>query len=414
MSEVEYAGLVLEDQLLDHLATPEGAMAIWKERLDPAVIPENEEGIREALKFVQRYIDEYRMPPDVSVFADETGYEEFNEPVAPIEYVIERLRDRYQRQQLKQVNTKIARLSKDPEAALNFGLEEFSRIKSQTRVVGNSLTTHDMLTTLDRYEKAKEAKKDGISFGYPEIDFHLGGLRVGELNVVLARPKRYKSWQLVKSAVAAYVQGHNVAFASMELSEAETADRVHCMLAGVNWWRFQHRQLTDAEVQMLRETAEEMQEVENKIHIFRPKVGERNVAYLRAYSEDVGAEALYIDQLSWFDGAKDENNWRVIGHIMEQLKDASMQYPIYMAAQYNRQAAQEEGIADISKVGLADFIGQTADTLLGIYASKDMLSNKIFHLGISESRSFERVAWEIKVLLTEETTFKCLGEVPDE
>ncbi len=409
MSETEYVGLVLEDQLLDHLATPEGALAVWKERLDPEVIPASDEGIREALKFVVGYIDQYREPPTAAILADETGYDSFQEPEAPIEYVIERLRDRFRRQQVKAVTTKVGRLSADPEAAMNFAMEEFGRIKSATQKVGGTITDSDFHTTLDDYRRAQELIETGASLGYEEIDAHLGGLRLGEVTVILARPKRFKSWQLTKSAGQTFLDGENISIATMEMTEKVMRDRLHCMLAGVSWSHFEHKCLEQFEIDKLEEIADWIEDQPNKIHIFRPTIGERNVANLVNQAGEHEADVLYIDQLSWFDGAKDEGNWRIIGQIMEQLKDASMHFPIYMAAQYNRVQAKEEGIGDLANIGMADAIGQTADTLLGIYSNKDMLTNKLIHLGVVDSRSFEPITWEIKVQLTEHANFKFLN-----
>ena len=49
---------ILEDAILDHLATPEGAMAIYKERLDPKLLSPNEDKAYDVLTFVLAYIDE--------------------------------------------------------------------------------------------------------------------------------------------------------------------------------------------------------------------------------------------------------------------------------------------------------------------------------------------------------------------
>lgn len=421
MSETEYAGVVLEDQLLDHLATPEGATMVWRERLHPEVIAEEDQGIRDALSFVIEYMDRYREPPDVSVLMEETGYDAFEEPIAPIEYVIERLRERYQRQQLKRTITKMARLSKEPHEALSYGLDELTRIKLETASVGSSLSSNDLLGALDTYRKQIENKEQGVTFGYHLMDKHLGGLSVGELTVILARPKRYKSWQLLKSACDAVlgdeergVDPVSVEFVTMELSEAEMLDRFTCMVAGVSWYKFKHKLLGPDDVRRIEEVAQELMEWPYKLRFHRPKPGDRNVQHIVSRALDNEASAMYIDQLSWFDDAKDtEKNWLKIGRIMEQLKDATQHFPIFMAAQYNRAQAAEEGIGDLANIGLADAIGQTADTLLGIYASRDMLENKLIHLGIVDARSYEPITWEIKVELTERANFKMIGVKSD-
>ena len=417
MSETEYAGLVLEDQLLDHLGTPEGAEAVWRERLSPEVLSEDDQGIRDALSFVIEYMDRYREPPDVSVLIDETGYDAFEEPIAPIDYVIERLRERYQRQVLKRTLTKMARLSKEPEDALRYGLDELTRLKLDTSSVGGTLTSRDLLQTVDDYRRQIEKNEQGITFGYHLMDRHLGGLRANELTVILARPKRYKSWQLLKSACDAVLGDEkgdrppvDVEFATMELSETEMLHRFTCMVAGISWYKFKQQLLSPDELRHMDEVGRELMEWPTKLRFYRPKPGDRNVAHLVSRAQDNGAKALYIDQLSWFDDAKDaEKNWLKIGRIMEQLKDATQHFPIFMAAQYNRQQANEDGIGDLANIGLSDAIGQTADTLLGIYASRDMLDNKLIHLGVVDARSYEPITWEIKVELTERANFKMIG-----
>lgn len=408
MSELEYAGLVLEDQLLDHLATPEGCSYVWRERLAPEILNDADD-TRIALQFVLEYMDDRREPPHVSVLAEETGFEEFEEPIAPIDYVVSKLRERYQRKQMKEVIRKLGRLSGEPEEALRYGLAEMARIKTETAAISTYVTEKNLIETVDDYQHRLTAPQHaGVTTGYPAIDDHLGGFRLGEVTVVLARPKRYKSWQLTTSACGAIVDDVPVAIGTMELSEREMRDRVTCQLAGVSWYRFQHRMLTDVEIDKLSSTAEEVAET-RKVSIFRPKPSDRTVSYLVNAAMEAEAKILYIDQLSWFDGAKDEGNWRIIGQIMEELKDAAQYFPIFMAAQYNRQAAQEEGLADVSKAGLSGFIEQTADHLLGIYASKDMLENKIFHYGVLESRTFLPCTWEIKANLSEDSGFKLLN-----
>lgn len=232
---------------------------------------------------------------------------------------------------------------------------------------------------------------------------------------MLARPKRYKSWLLLKSAAEAVRTQGTIAFATLELDEKEMSERFTCMMSNTSWSHFKGGTLREEDLIYMTEVGYDLQEHPYKAHFFRPMPGERSVSHLVAQAQEVGAKALYIDQLSWIDGARDERAWQKIGTIMEQLKDAAQHFPIFMAAQQNREAQGEEGIADIAKIGLSDFIGQTADNLLAIWASRDMMRStpRIIHIGISESRSYEPVTWEILVELSKNSDFKCLGELDD-
>lgn len=413
--EVEYDSFVLEDQLLDHLATPEGAMAIYREGITSNLLPKDEENARLVLDFVRSYIEEHRKAPDVSVIDAEIGLGGFREPTTEVGYVIDKVRKRYQfRQVSKSLDSAADRINRNhPDEALNYALDELRRIKLESTSKKGVITTRD-LNVVERYRARQQAGAKGITFGYQQIDDHLGGLKVGELSIVLARPKRYKSWQLLKSATDAHLEQYkNVAFATLELSEEEMTDRFLCMVAGVSWAKFKHDQLRQEEQDELDRCERQLFEYEPSFHFFRPKAGERKPENLLDYAGEMGADVLYIDQLSWLDGAREEGKWGLIGDYLEQLKIGAQNFPIYMAAQYNRLAAAEDGLADISKAGLSDFIGQTADNLFAIYASNDMLNStpKIIHFGLQESRSFEKCAWEIKVDLSANSNFKCLGEL---
>lgn len=418
---VEFAGLVLEDQLLDHLGTPEGCTAIWKERLNPEVIPETLEDYelyRDAINVVLMYMDEHREPPHISVLAEEIGNSDFNIPIAPVEYVMDKLKERYKRRALKSIlgaqGQALAKAEADPDTIISDATDRLARLRLDTSTRKNVVTSDDLLQTLTDYEQRLEGGHKGITFGFDPVDNHMGGLNPSELTVLLARPKRYKSWLLLNSACSALEDEKNVAFATLELSEEEMRNRFHCMMAGVSWSHFKSNTLRQEAKDRMDEVGHELMDFPFKAYFFRPRVGQRSVGDIVAYAQDVGADVLYIDQLSWLDGARDERAWQKIGEIMEQLKDAANSFPILMAAQLNREAQALDGLADIAKAGLSDFIGQTADNLFAIHASKDMMQQhpRIIQLGLMESRSYEPKAWEISVKLSESTSFHMLpGEL---
>jgi len=412
--------LIDEEQLMDHLATPEGAMAIWKEGLTPDILPQAEENARYLLKMVIDWIEEYREPPSVEVIEKETGLFQFNVPIAPVDYIIGRLRKRYLRRETSRITDRVDIIASDPTAdprnALSYLLEEGQRLHLETSSKKGVVSSDDLFGTLDDYHrKLEDGGEQGVTFGFPPLDDYMGGLKVDELTILLARPKRYKSWLQLKSAAEALRRNKNVAFATLELSEIAMRNRFHCMMAGVSWPKFQNGTLRQEDLEWMDEVAHHLHEHPAKCYFFRPLPGERNVANLVNHALDKKADVLYIDQLSWMDGARDERAWQKIGEIMEQLKDATRNFPIYMAAQLNREAVADEGIADISKAGLADFIGQTADNLLAIWASKDMMKStpRLIHLGISDARDYEPKTWEILVELNKQSDFKCLGELDD-
>lgn len=421
MTEVEYAGIVLEDQLLDHLATPEGAMMIWRERLSPEVINESDDGIREALEFVVGYIEQYGEAPTVSIIAEETGYEDFNEPEVPIEYLLDKLNERFKKQEVQKAVKKVARLSNvAPHEALTLGFSEFSRIMGETASQRSTFDTHNMGLVLDRYKHRQETSTEGLSWGFPEMDKLLQGLRKGELYFVVARPKRFKSWMLVKSALECFYNGHDVTLFSLEMTAEEIQDRIFCMITGVSYTQFQHRSLMPRDLQVLEDAKHWLMEQPMKLRVIRPPMGERTIGHMKQIAKEHGAQAVFIDQLSWIESTRKasiDQRWREVAFICEDAKEAAMDFPVYIAAQFNREAQGAKSVfdLDLANIGLSDAIGQTADTLLGIYSSKEMKASGIMQYGVIDSRAFDQSAWEVKIELGLNTNFRVIEEIdPDD
>ena len=260
---------------------------------------------------------------------------------------------------------------------------------------------------LRRRPARQSATKSSIS---TSVNFRQNGLYF-----VVGRPGTYKSWQLIKSAAEALQQERNATIFSLEMTDKELQDRLICMLAGVSWPKFEHRALMPADKKLLTEAAEWLHDYSHQIRIIHPPMGERTVAHLRQQALDHEASMVYIDQLSFIDSARKWNsNWEKVGSICYELKDAAADFPIVVAAQFNRQCAGIKEMGDLEHIGLADAVGQSADMVFGLYASKEMKGQKLLHYGTIKSRSFENHIWEIKVELTERSNFRVINMVEDD
>ncbi|MGO9902475.1 MAG: DnaB-like helicase C-terminal domain-containing protein [Solirubrobacteraceae bacterium] len=102
---------------------------------------------------------------------------------------------------------------------------------------------------LDRLERASRDERavPGLSTGIAELDRMLGPLQNGRLYVVAARPAMGKSLRALQLARhAASVEATRVLFASLEMSDSETAQRHLAALSGVDSERL-HRGRVEAE-----------------------------------------------------------------------------------------------------------------------------------------------------------------------
>lgn len=412
---IEYeTDMSLEDELIDHLAVPDSAMAIYKARLTPDLLASDESDGKELLAHVIKHIEEYGSAPTAEMIAHELGGS-FNKVESDVDWLIDQIKQRYRRNQAKRTTAKVAKLVvSEPEEAIKVALDEYTSIYNASAESGNVLDKESWGTALAEYDrKVKGGTFDGITFGYEAIDECLGGMRPEQLSWVIGRPKMGKSWQLLKSAVEAAHQGVTGTFLTIELSVEEMYGRFQCMYAGVSYSLYQHGRLTDADWDRLDEAGERYMESEGRIDFVHPDHDQRLVTDLSLEARRRDAQIVWCDQFSFVEakpGRYDKDHDRMKS-IVYDIKAACAHQPWYVAAQFNREAASMTEMADLSQIGLTDHIGQAADHVLGIYSNKDMKANGLFQLGTLATRGFEGGTWEIRETIGKNTNFKLLNRV---
>jgi hypothetical protein len=414
LSDAAYHGLDIDEQILAHLATPGGARIA--KQLDPEAIEDDETFA--ALDAWLRYDEEYGKPIPPEILADEIGREdEFPEAVGEPEKWLDMHRLRQLQEDGIVALRKAGALGKtNPVAAFEYVVSEGSRLLSRA-APGASNESFGTEGAVDWYLNRASSDMTGLTFGWPELDTHLGGLRLGELYVLVARLKRYKSWLLQKSFVETSRNGIPVTFANLEMPENEFKLRLGCMLGGVSWAKAAKTILGPEETERLREVEaylRDAEQVPHPPHIIKPPVGQRTVPNLVRAARAKGSQALYIDQYSYLEATnpelnRSENDWLKYAAIAQELKDATDQIPIFVAAQLNRPGSLVKRFEEIEArhISRSDYLGQVADLVLGSFASHKMKSIAgVLHYGIVESRSFPQRAWEIKIDLDDRADFR--------
>lgn len=417
-TETDLKPVELEMELLDHLGVPESALALHKQRFSSDFIDreadKHYEFCYKVFEWTMEFIDKYQEAPDQTVFLEEFPEYRFAEPTWNIDYLIEKFRERYRYNTMNDVVLRLGRAVRDdPAEAVRLGLAEFHRIAAITQDRKSVISLSDWREELERYkEKVERGAHIGYTFGWDRVDEILGGIRPGCLYFVIGRPKRYKSWFLLKSAVKAAMNGNRVAFHTLEMGQEEMFQRAMCMFSGVSWGAFRDGML---EPPQIAEMESRMAFWEDKgFYMFRPPVGERSAAHLLSASQQVEADFVVVDQLKFIESpranARDARHQKV-EYVCEDLKEASHRLPFYVACQFNREAANLAEMADLSKIGLSDAIGQTADMLLGLHQTKEFRKEHLIQFGTIESRSFEHALFEVDTYLMERKGYTYLEPV---
>lgn len=404
----------LEDELLDHLAHPESAMAIYRSKFNVNLLNKDEHDGKRMLTYVLNYIVEHGEAPEPDVIIHDFGGGHFSTPRSPVLWLVEKFRERYKRNQAKAAVKKIATLATtDPHLAVRTALQEFGDIQRTASDRNRELVIEDWEDALADYrERVTSGKLHGITFGYEQMDSKLGGIRPNNMVFIVGRPKWYKSWQLLKSAVQAMHDGHRAVFFTLELSEQEMYGRFQCMVAGVGWNNYQHGKMSKEEWKLMHEAGERINDAPGRVDFIHARHDQRTVHELTMEAVQRDAEIVYLDQFRFLTPTRtyEKQNTEMESIVYDIKNIGCSEMPWYVAAQFNREAASLTEMADLAKIGLTDAIGQASDIVFGLYRNKDMAENNILQMGTIATRGFQDGVWELGVQLTKHTNFKLLNE----
>ena len=251
-------------------------------------------------------------------------------------------------------------------------------------------------------------KNGQISTGWPTLDRRLfGGMNRGELNIFAGGSGAGKSLFLANLGVNWALQGLNVLYLTLELSEDLVAMRIDAMTTGIS----------------TKEIFKELDDVEMKVRIIGKKLGRLQIKYmpsgktandLRAYMKEyeikTGAkiDVLLVDYLDLLMPASRkisaENLFIKDKYVSEELRNLAMEKQVILvtAAQLNRGAVEEVEF-DHSHIsgGLSKI--QTADNVFGIFTSRAMRERGRYQIQLMKTRSSSGVGMKVDLEFNLET-----------
>jgi archaellum biogenesis ATPase FlaH len=243
-------------------------------------------------------------------------------------------------------------------------------------------------------------KNGQVTTGWATMDRKLfGGFNRGELNIFAGGSGAGKSLFLANLGVNFALNGLNVVYLTLELSEALVSMRIDSMVTGVS----------------TRDIFKDLDDVEMKVKMIGKKAGMLQVkympsgktandvrAYLKEYEIKCGkkVDVLLLDYMDLLMpiGKKisAENLFVKDKYVSEELRNLAMekQCVFVTAAQLNRGAVEEVEF-DHSHIsgGLSKI--QTADNVIGIFTSRAMRERGRYQLQLMKTRSSSGVGMKI-------------------
>ena len=251
-------------------------------------------------------------------------------------------------------------------------------------------------------------KNGQVSTGWETMDRKLfGGFNRGELNIFAGGSGAGKSLFLANLGVNWALQGLNVVYLTLELSEQLVSMRIDSMTTGIT----------------TRDIFKNIDDVEMKVKMIGKKSGAFQVkympsgktandirAYLKEYEIKVGkkVDVLLVDYLDLLmpvgKRISAENLFVKDKYVSEELRNLAMelQCVFVTAAQLNRGAVEEVEF-DHSHIsgGLSKI--QTADNVIGIFTSRAMRERGRYQLQLMKTRSSSGVGQKVDLEFNIET-----------
>ena len=251
-------------------------------------------------------------------------------------------------------------------------------------------------------------KNGQVSTGWESMDRKLfGGFNRGELNIFAGGSGAGKSLFLANLGVNWALQGLNVVYLTLELSEQLVSMRIDSMTTGIT----------------TRDIFKNIDDVEMKVKLIGKKSGALQIkympsgkttndirAYLKEYEIKVGkkVDVLLVDYLDLLmpigKRISAENLFVKDKYVSEELRNLAMelQCVFVTAAQLNRGAVEEVEF-DHSHIsgGLSKI--QTADNVFGIFTSRAMRERGRYQLQLMKTRSSSGVGQKVDLEFNIET-----------
>jgi replicative DNA helicase len=242
----------------------------------------------------------------------------------------------------------------------------------------------------------------GATFGFDEIDSHTRGLYPGELLILAAGPKQGKSLLLLWMALQEYKRGKSVCLFTLENSPVMTLDRMACMGARVSSRGWQRRDLSSEALDEAEGWIREAK-ADERFFVLQPEPGRRSVEQMVREAQVRGAEALYIDQLTFVDlpesrRPKTERIGEALHWLKAMISTGRNRMPCVLAHQINRdgvRAAAKEGRHEMYHMSESSEVERTADWVCSLFRSTDSFISNGALLQILAARREEIKNWEL-------------------
>ena len=354
--------------------------------------------LRDGAEFISKYVDEYKVMPELDIVNTSCGTtlkDASSIGQEHTDWLLDTFEQFSRHKALERAILKSADLLEKGEYGPVEGL-----VKEAIQIgLAKDMGTDYFFDPKGRLEGLKD-NNGQVSTGWPSIDRKLfGGFNRGELNIWAGGSGAGKSLFLQNMAVNFALEGMNVLYISLELSEALTAMRIDSMLTGV----------------ATRDVFKNLDDIEMKVKMMGKKSGKIQIKYMpsgknandiRSYVKEWSIknkcqpDVLLIDYLDLLMPlsikVRPSDLFVKEKYVSEELRNLAMEMQcVFVTASQLNRAAVEEIEFDHSHIsgGLSKI--QTADNVIGIFTSRAMKERGRYQIQFMKTRSSSGVGQKV-------------------
>lgn len=400
--------LDLDEDLLSHMPNPDSWVVINGESISADLI--EDEFVREVFVWQRQHLRQHGAPATATVLAAQFDLE-LVEPETAIGDLLDRLRERYAKNEGRTALREIVELQKvDPTAVPQALLRKGRELNALVTPHGEMFGSGDFDRAKRRYD-LKVLQGPGASFGHPELDDYFYGMR--GVTFIVAPPKTMKSWQMIQGHIENIQQGRCSWLFCLELPAEESDMRMRCMLADVPWWHYLRNCITTEEWRRIKEASDLIDGL-GTYRIHKPPHGHRGIDEMVYKARDAGADVIFIDQLQFIENkdGRSLGSMNATGEywgVVDRVRELSDSGPICIAHQFNRNTQFSDSMPPIEMAKGSSAIEEFATTAIGMYANRDMRKSNLVEIGTLIARNHQYASWEMSVNLSQGCSFNILG-----
>jgi len=251
----------------------------------------------------------------------------------------------------------------------------------------------------------------GITSGWPQVDAMMDGHQRGDLNTLVGRPGRGKTNLLLYGAHAAWQQGANVLFVSMEMTSLQLGRRLLGIESKVNP-RLMRTGTLDTRTR--RELDDHILAMRDGLP-FNIVVGnfQKSVDAVRSLADELLPDIIYADASYLLRPERkqkgSEGRRENVSDVVEELKQVAVErdVPVVQTVMFNRHAVKPKRadrdqddrnpIAHLTmeRIGETDVVSQVSSVIAGVERGDPPFQDIRRWFGFLKGREGEMGVWEL-------------------